>query len=384
MSWSTDWGALVQATIAELAAGTTTVGLYGSSHPRAVQALGQLASQIGTLLAGEEELAFVLLGEELFVQGQPFTRVSRQAPAVIRRLRRRGVEHVSFRRGVNQEELRSFLEELAAADDSPVRSRPNIQVGRVELSESELGGPDERQGGRKGRRLATVRDRVSVIQECFADVVAGRPLAVGQLEVVARTLLEALGGDPHFLHHLAPWEGEERWQAVHAHNVAAVTMGLARLANVGAVPCRDLGVAALVHDIGKVFFPAELLSRELELGGEEIELVLDHPKGGLETLLRSRQLPLVALIVVCEHHLYFNGTGYPRLGRPRRPHPAARLVTVADTFDLLFTGRGRRGLLTREGTTAWLADRQGSMLDPGWASALREVLEAGPRAQPPG
>jgi HD-GYP domain-containing protein (c-di-GMP phosphodiesterase class II) len=384
VSSRTDWGALVQATITELVAGTTTVGLYGNSHPRAAQALGKLASQIATLLGGEPELAFVLLGEELFVQGRPFTRVSRQAPALIRRLRRRGVEHLTFRRGVTQEELRSFLEELAATDDSPVRSRVNIQVGKVELSERELGGPDESQRGRKGHQLATVRDRVSVIHERFAEVVAGRTLAVGDLEMVTRALLGALAGRPDPLYHLAPWEGEERWQAVHAHNVAALTMGLARLANVGTVPCRDLGLAALLHDIGKMFLPAALLARELELAGDEIELLLDHPKVSLETLLASEQLPPLALIVAFEHHLYFNGTGYPRFGRPRRPHPAARLVTVADTFDLLFTARGGRGMLTREATTAWLADRQGSMLDPGWVSALREVLQRPSGAQPPG
>jgi len=379
-----EWGALVQATIGELAAGTTTVGLYGSAHPRAVQALGKLASLLGELLAGEEEVAFVLLGEELFVQGRPFTRVSRQAPALIRRLRRRGVEHVTFRRGVTVEELRAFLEELAAAEDAPMSVHPNIQVGRVELSESELGGPDEKEGGRKGRRLPTVRDRVSLIQECFADLTAGRQLAVGELERVTRSLAEALASDPNPVHHLAPWEGTERWMAVHAHNVAAVTMGLARLANIGTATCRDLALAALVHDIGKLFHPRELQERETQLAGDELELLLDHPKAGLETLLASEQLPPVALIVVAEHHLYFNGTGYPRLGRPRRPHPAARIVTVADTFDVLFTARGAKGLMTREGTVAWLTDRQGSMLDPGWTSALCEVLQPPANGHPPG
>jgi HD-GYP domain-containing protein (c-di-GMP phosphodiesterase class II) len=161
-------------------------------------------------------------------------------------------------------------------------------------------------------------------------------------------------------------------------------MGLASLANVGAAHRRDLGLAALLHDVGTLFLPAELLARELELAGEEIELLLDHPKAGLETLLASGQLPLLALIVVCEHHLYFNGTGYPRLVRPRRPHPAARLVTVADTFDLLYTARGSRGMLTREGTVAWLLGHAGSMLDPDWAAALRKILQRPFEAQPPG
>jgi hypothetical protein len=80
---------LIHAAITELAAGMTTVGLYGGDHPRAGIIVDRLAELLQTLLAQESELTFVLLGEELFVQGTPMTRACRQAPSVIRRMRRR-------------------------------------------------------------------------------------------------------------------------------------------------------------------------------------------------------------------------------------------------------------------------------------------------------
>ncbi|HUK11661.1 MAG TPA: HD domain-containing phosphohydrolase [Thermoanaerobaculaceae bacterium] len=373
----TDWEVLVHDTIAELAAGTTTIGLYGAGHPRAAQALDRLEAQLRRLFADEPELAFVLLGEELFVQGRPFTRSSRQVPAVIRRMRRRDLEHVIFKQGVTREEVKAFIEELAATDETVVQSRPHIQVGRIELSERELGGPDKSEGGENRKKLPTIRDRVSLVHETFAAFARGGGLAVGDLETVVRAHLECLEENPDPLRLFAPWEGEERWPAVHAHNVCVLTVGMALLAGVRPVLAVDLGMGALVHDIGKLFLPPQVAARELELTGDDFEMILDHPRRSFEELLPIGQIAPLALIVAAEHHLNYNATGYPRLSRPRRPHPASRLVTVADAFDVLFTARGGRGMMTREATMAWLGDREGAVLDPGWTLALRQLLDRG-------
>jgi len=381
----TEWEVQVNQTIGELAASVTTFGLYGSSHPRAIQSVQGLVSRLNSILESEPDVAFVLLGEELFVQGRPFTRMSRHSPSLIRRFRRRDIEHATFQLGITEGEVRGFLEDLARTDDSPVRSRPHIQVGRVDLSDRELGGPDDTAGGKERHKLATVRDRVTLIQECFADFAQGRDLAVGELVRVARALWKRLSEEPDPFKLFAPWEGDERWPAVHAHNVAVLAMSLAKLSGVAAAICQDLGMAGLVHDVGKLRLPADVMSREIELTGDEIELILDHPRLGFEALLRNAQLPQLALVVALEHHLNYNGTGYPRLGRARRPHPATRLVTVADVFVVLFTARGSRGQLTRESTIGWLEERAGSILDPNWVGALRDLLDQDrPSPQPPG
>jgi HD-GYP domain-containing protein (c-di-GMP phosphodiesterase class II) len=162
-------------------------------------------------------------------------------------------------------------------------------------------------------------------------------------------------------------------------------MGLARLAGISTAWSIDLGVAALVHDIGKLLLPPEVMSRELESTGDELEPIFDHPRIGLAAVLANPLLPPLASIVTLEHHLNYNGTGYPQLARRRRPHPATLLVTVADCFVVLFTARGGRGLLTREGTILWLEEHSGTVLDPNWAGALKDMLDRPPvAAQPPG
>ena len=375
----TEWELVVHETITELAAGATTVALYGAGHPRAVEAVQELEQYLATLHRSEPELTMVLLGDELFVQGRPFTRTSPQAPALIRRFRRHGVEHVTLKVGVPADELRQFLIELGSNEEVQVRSRSHLQVGKVELADHDLGGPDEASGGKGKGRLPSVRDRVTLVQDSFAGLRSGRGLAVASIEAVSRSTLEALDAQPDPLRLFAPWEGVERWPAVHAHNVCVLSQALARVAGVNAVMNVELGVAALLHDVGKLELSEDLLQRELEsLSENDLELILDHPAAGFATLLATEQLPVLALIVVYEHHLNFNGTGFPRLARPRRPHPATRVVSLADAYVVLHTARGARGLTTRESAIAWLQRRSGTLFDPWWCNVLRKLIE--PRA----
>ncbi len=375
MSERTKWELLVDSLLGQLVGASAVVGLYGGSHPRTVAALQRIDLQLQRLLSEQSELPLVVLGDELFVQGRPFSRISRHASALLRRLRRLGIEFVTVRAGVRLDELEGFLQDLASRRQEEVRSRPHIQVGQIALAERELGGPDESAGGARGRRLATTRDRVAVVRGCFAEFAAGRGLAVEDLAAVARALLDALAADPDAVRQFAPWDGEELWPAVHAHNVAALSIALAhRTVGLGRDACIDLGVAALLHDVGKLALPADVVSRELELAGDELELILDHPQNGLAALLEVPELPEVALIVAFEHHLSFSGTGSPRLPHPRRPHVAARLVAVADAFVILFTGRGGSGHLPPDVMVEWITERSGTVFDPEWSGALRRLL----------
>lgn len=366
------WQESVLMVLGELAASITSVALYGSEHPQSLQTLGNLHQDLSKLLETQEPLDLVVLGEELFVQERPFTRASRHTPAILKRLLGKGVEHVSFKTGVTPQELSLFVQELVASEDVPVRSQHHIIIGKVELTDETLGGPDQERARLGKGHLPAIRDRITLIHELFTAFQASLYLSVPDLRQVVDSLLSVLEENPNPLELQAPWEGEERWPAVHAHNTASLVMGMAKLSGLSSGPIRDLGFAALLHDVGKLFAPPEVLDRELS--GPDLELILDHPKEGATALLRIPNLPPITVVVALEHHLHYNGTGYPRLLRPRRPHPAARLVAVADAFSVLLTARGAQGRATRESSIAYLTEKAGTVYDPNLVAALQELV----------
>lgn len=374
----------VASVLTELAAGATTVSLYGPDHPRAGQSVDRLANHLSHLLEGNSEFSLVVLGEELFAQGQPVTRSCRQAPSLLRRFRRRDIEVVTVRSGVLPGEIRQFLLDLAVTDDTPFGQYTNISVGQVHLSESELGGPDARHGGRGTGAMATVRDRVELVFDCFESLRREGRFTVSPLETVADAVLAAVRQNSEPLRLLARWRGEEHWAAVHAHNTCVFCLALASGAAVGAMACRDLGIAALSHHVGKLLLSPEIQEKELELGSDELELMLDHPLLSLETLLGNSQTPPLALVTAFEHHLNFNGSGFPRLPRPRRPHPASRLVSLASSTAILVNVRMERRGISREYTEAWLHRRSGTVFDPDMTTAMIELLATRETGQSPG
>ncbi len=370
----TDWELQVHELLSGLVAGVTTLSLYQPDHPRSQALLDGLLRRLETLLAEDGELPVVLLSDDLFVKGRPFTRLSRPAETFMRRMRRRRIEHVTFRRGVQRSHIQAFLLDLAKADDSPALSQDTIQVGRVEFAEGG-GGPDADSGAAGRTRLGLVRDRVTVIAESFRAIEGGRSPAFSDLDGLVRHLLGELQAGKHPLSLVAAWEGEERWPAVHAHNTSCLALALAIRAGFSTSAAAEVGLAAIFHDVGKLFWPAELLHEELEVAGKELELLLDHPRDGLAVMLTwGHQLPPVALVACLEHHMYFAGGGYPRLPAARRPHPASCLVAVADTYSTLHTASRERLVISIEAADTWLPERAGTQFDPHWCAALAEIV----------
>ena len=383
------WEGRVLGFLTDLAVGVVTTRLYSGEHPRAARARSRLIERLDELVADrggpreggspEGELSLVVLQEELFIEGRLFTRAGEQVGALLRRLHVHGVERVTFHRGVTEDEVGLFLEVLAAARGFPFPTLEHIRVGRLVGDQSADSGDVEH----SELPEVTLRDRVQVIRDAFSAVEAGRPLPVASLDDVIADLDRQLQHIEDPLTLLAPLDDDADWLAVHAHNVAVLTLVLAVPLGLEESDRWDLGLAGALHDIGKIGLAPEVLRKDLELSGNEWELQLDHPRIGLERLLGVPQIPPVAPIVAFEHHLTWQGGGWPRLPELRRPHPAASMVAVAEVFDILHTVRGPRGIATREGVAATLEGGSGTLFDPFTAQVMQVIWECSARGGSP-
>ncbi|HZT57771.1 MAG TPA: HD-GYP domain-containing protein [Pyrinomonadaceae bacterium] len=163
------------------------------------------------------------------------------------------------------------------------------------------------------------------------------------------------------------------------HSVRTVRMSvlLGKVCGVAGDRLRALRHGALVHDIGKVFIPGDVLHKPGRLTGAEWEAVRRHPEDGARLL---RGLPVAderVARVVAEHHERWDGRGYPAGLRGEEIDLNARVVAVADAFDAMTSRRPYRRAVKYDAATAELESCAGTQFDPAVVGKFLRV----PRAQ---
>jgi putative nucleotidyltransferase with HDIG domain len=139
----------------------------------------------------------------------------------------------------------------------------------------------------------------------------------------------------------------DNYTFTHMVNVAALSMAQARALNLDGPLLREFGFAALMHDIGKVNTPLEILNKPGKLTDEEFKIMKMHVVDGAHILRRTPEMPALAPVVAFEHHLRQDLTGYPENIGHRKLNLCTQIVSIADVFDALRSNRPyREGLAT--------------------------------------
>lgn len=162
--------------------------------------------------------------------------------------------------------------------------------------------------------------------------------------------------------------------AAHAVNVALLSMALAERLGEDERVARELGMAALLKDIGAARLPQELTTKPDALTEDEQRLMRTHPVEGARLLIRTQQPLELAAVVAYEHHVGAAGGGYPRLRHEDGTHAATRLVQIADVFCALATTRAHRPAWQLEQILAHIEERAGIEFDAPLTERLLPVL----------
>jgi HD-GYP domain-containing protein (c-di-GMP phosphodiesterase class II) len=125
----------------------------------------------------------------------------------------------------------------------------------------------------------------------------------------------------------------------HAVNVGILTIIQARSLGFFGRALHEIGVASMLHDVGKIFVPDEILSKPGRLTAEERAVVETHPVKGARYLMTLDGIPKLAVLAAIEHHRRFDGSGYPAINPQWKPNIVGQMIAIADVFDAL---RSRR------------------------------------------
>ncbi|MGE0702721.1 MAG: HD-GYP domain-containing protein [Vicinamibacterales bacterium] len=155
----------------------------------------------------------------------------------------------------------------------------------------------------------------------------------------------------------------DEYTFTHMVNVSILTMSQARSLGIDGPLLREFGLAALMHDIGKVRTPLEILNKPEKLTTEEFAVLRRHPVDGAGMLRATPDIPALAPIVAFEHHLRLDGTGYPNgVSRPTL-NLGTMLCSIADVYDAMRSQRAYQQAFPSDRILQVLECNDGSQFD---------------------
>ncbi len=188
-----------------------------------------------------------------------------------------------------------------------------------------------------------------------------------QLETSFRKTIEVLSSTT---------EARDPYTAGHQRKVAILSEAIAKRMGLPEKTCEGVYLAAMVHDVGKISIPAELLSKPSKLNEVERALIMTHPESAYE-ILKNVDSPWSLAEIVRQHHERLDGSGYPLGLSGAEILPEARIIAVADVFEAVASDRPYRPGLGLKAAMAALEAGKGTEFDPKVVETCRSLLNDG-------
>ena len=357
----------------------STLGLYGEAHPATRRAADASYRELADLQTGRPGLIFTFMQEEVLFGHDLLPELERWEWSA--RFAQGGIERLEISGAVSEPHFERFLGHAAAVlglhgdarsdlwQDGP----EGIRFGRIRLDDT--GREPVRKGplpvATLGYSLREEREAVSWVHQEVSD---GKDIPLLEAYGVVRSLSLAMHGGQAMVMPLLQLKEFDQYTTTHSMNVSVLTMALGEFLGMTPAAVRGFGLAGLLHDLGKVRIPKEILSKPGKLTPEERTVVEAHPADGARMMLAGDEPLDLAAVVAYEHHRYHDGGGYPHVHYPRDCHQASRLVHVCDVYDALRTRRPYRDAWSSTQALEYIHERAGAEFDPAMAAAFLEMM----------
>jgi putative nucleotidyltransferase with HDIG domain len=326
--------------VRRLAATIRSATLYSPSHPLVQRGIDALSGMCASIAQKTDAIVIGFIGDEVVVNA---TRLPKSAAALVgfaRDMREREIEKITLQRGVTKEELRTFVFELPdRRATTPLAARlqqkgvSRITIGRLTLENEEESGT----GIVAARKIYGTA--VETAQQLWDQAKSGDKPDPTAARKIIDSLAKMVGGDRTSLMALTALKRYDNYTFTHMVNVSVLAMAQARSLNMDGALLREFGFAALMHDIGKVQTPQEVLNNPGKLSKEEFDIMQRHVVDGAHILRRTPEMPALAPIVAFEHHLRQDLSGYPANIGTRKLNLCTQIVSIADVYDALRSTR---------------------------------------------
>jgi HD-GYP domain-containing protein (c-di-GMP phosphodiesterase class II) len=332
----------LQAFISILMSAISNCSLYSKEHTSVDELTRKALSLLNEVVNESDSLEIMVVADDIVVNKTPLREIGLQANNLIKRMKRKGLSRIDFLKGITLAELKQFVADISVTEEG-IKAYAHIRAGTIDVR---LGGL-KIDGDFDLDSLSGLSSRqVEITKEVYNSVSPFKKLNIAGLEEIVISFILTFRREVSILKLISPVKSYSEYTYTHATNVAVLTMFQAETLGVRDDLLRDIGIAALLHDVGKLFISKEVLEKKGVLEEREWQEMQMHPLYGARYLAKINSIPRLVPIVAMEHHMGYDSRGYPK---PRvngkKQHICSQMVAISDFFDALRSRRPYKGAL---------------------------------------
>ena len=357
--------------------------IYDSKNVALLQFIQESLQTINSLIRREGNLALKIVKDDLYLNEQRL-RYSVEGftsfKYLISQLKKRLIGEVIFREPVDERSLREFIYSLMRLEEGREENASvftehlgnlsilSIEVSPLEVFEGEEEGLTLHQEDHHEVAKKVFFETIGTIEEVITHIKGKQHADVRKLKRLAQKAVHLVMEDESILLGMTTIKNYDEYTFNHSVNVSIYSLAVGRRLGFSRKTLTELGITALLHDIGKAKIPKEILNKPGHFDEDEWGLMKRHPLLGVEVLLNLKQLGEVnprIVIGIFDHHLRKDFTGYPKLFRKKEASLFGRIIQIADSYDAMTTPKNyKKAPFTPEQALAVMMREREAHFDP--------------------
>jgi HD-GYP domain-containing protein (c-di-GMP phosphodiesterase class II) len=331
--------------------------IYDSKNVALHQFVQESIQTINTLIKREGTLSLKILKDDFFLNGQRL-RYSVEGFTSFKYLlsqwKKRMIGEVIFSSQVDESMLREFIYTLIHLEEGREGNATffndrlaschitSIKVNPLEAVEGEEKAFTLQQEDQKEVAKKVFFETIGTIKEAITNIKGNQYADIRKLKRLAQKAVHLVIEDEPILLGMTTIKNYDEYTFNHSVNVSIYSLAMGKRLGFSKKTLSELGITALLHDLGKSKIPREVLNKPASLNEEEWAMMKKHPLTGVEIVLNLKQLGEInprMVVGIFDHHLKSDLSGYPKLFRKKEVSLFGRIIQIADSYDAMTTPR---------------------------------------------
>lgn len=337
---------------------------YPQGHPYIFQPIKRSYEILNSFFKDATEVQIGIIDDIIWSQNIPIPQEF-MWDAIIDRLKKIKKDAISISEGIDFQEWERFIVMLATLQDLEVFKddsfSPHISFHSLEVDDKEV-----------AKKI--YNDAISAVKSVISDVRLGRIPKADEVKFLVGKIVDQVLKNKQTMLALTLIKSYDDYLFNHSVNVTILSLALGEALKLTPDLLKELGTAAMLHDIGKVKIDPKIVLKPDKLTEEEWEQMKKHPVTGYDILKHMEGLSDVVYKVALEHHMKFNLTGYPEVGKDYKLHPASMILSICDCYDAMTTHRIYQRCHEPREALEFMTSMAGINFEPNYLKAFIKML----------